>query len=141
MLPKTDISPSSEESRPAPSTSSSTPTRQLTIAMVGTRGVPAAYGGFETAVEEVGRRLAADGHRVVVYTRNSARRRREHVVLEVARLPALPLKQLETLSHSALSRLHLLRRRPDVAFLFNAANAPFLRLLRTARVPTALHMD
>ena len=69
MLPKTDISPSSEESRPAPSTSSSTPTRQLTIAMVGTRGVPAAYGGFETAVEEVGRRLAADGHRVVVYTR------------------------------------------------------------------------
>lgn len=141
MLPKTDISPSSEESRPAPSTSSSTPTRQLTIAMVGTRGVPAAYGGFETAVEEVGRRLAADGHRVVVYTRNSSDRRREHLGMEVVHLPALPLKQLETLSHSALSSLHLLRRRPDVAFLFNAANAPFLRLLRTARVPTALHMD
>ena len=37
---------------------------RLTIAMVGTRGVPAAYGGFETAIEEVGRRLAARGHDV-----------------------------------------------------------------------------
>ena len=30
----------------------------MRIAMVGTRGVPARYGGFETAVEEIGRRLA-----------------------------------------------------------------------------------
>src|SRR3712207_8474131 len=37
--------------------------------MVGTRGVPARYGGFETAVEEIGRRLADAGHRVVVYCR------------------------------------------------------------------------
>ncbi len=33
---------------------------RLTISMIGTRGVPAQYGGFETAVEEVGARLAAD---------------------------------------------------------------------------------
>ena len=42
---------------------------RLSIAMVGTRGVPARYGGFETAVEEIGRRLADGGHRVVVYCR------------------------------------------------------------------------
>ncbi len=39
----------------------------LRIAMVGTRGVPAAYGGFETAIEEIGSRLAARGHDVTVY--------------------------------------------------------------------------
>ena len=33
--------------------------RPLRIALVGTRGVPARYGGFETCVEEVGSRLAA----------------------------------------------------------------------------------
>ncbi|MGP9538182.1 DUF1972 domain-containing protein [Brachybacterium sp. AOP43-C2-M15] len=110
--------------------------------MVGTRGVPAAYGGFETAVEEVGRRLVSRGHRVVVYTRHSDDRRREHLGMEIVHLPALPQKQLETLSHSALSSVHLLvRERPDAAFLFNAANAPFLPLLRTARIPVALHMD
>ena len=42
---------------------------RLSIAMVGTRGVPARYGGFETAVEEIGRRLSDSGHRVVVYCR------------------------------------------------------------------------
>lgn len=110
--------------------------------MVGTRGVPAAYGGFETAVEEVGRRLVTRGHRVIVYTRNSSEKRREHLGMEIVHLPALPQKQLETLSHSALSSLHLLlRNRPDAALLFNAANAPFLPLLRAARVPVALHMD
>ena len=38
-------------------------TKTLHVAMIGTRGVPAAYGGFETAVEEVGRRLVERGHR------------------------------------------------------------------------------
>lgn len=110
--------------------------------MVGTRGVPAAYGGFETAVEEVGRRLVSRGHQVRVYTRGSETSHREHLGMEVVHLPALPQKQLETLSHSALSSLHLLvRQRPDAAFLFNAANAPFLPMLRAARLPTALHMD
>ncbi|MGP9745359.1 glycosyltransferase [Brachybacterium sp. AOP29-B2-41] len=110
--------------------------------MVGTRGVPAAYGGFETAIEEVGRRLVTRGHQVRVYTRNAENRSREHLGMDIVHLPALPQKQLETLSHSALSSLHLLlRNRPDVAFLFNAANAPFLPMLRAARLPAALHMD
>lgn len=117
-------------------------TRQLSIAMLGTRGVPAAYGGFETAVEEVGRRLVTRGHEITVYTRNGRTDLHDHLGMRIVHLPALPRKQLETLSHSALSTAHLLtRHRPDAAFLFNAANAPFLPLLRTRRVPTALHMD
>lgn len=114
----------------------------LTIAMVGTRGVPAAYGGFETAVEEVGRRLADRGHDVVVYTRGSESKEKRYLGMRVVHLPAVPVKQVETLSHTGLSALHLmLRRRPDAAFVFNAANSPFLPLLRLRRVPTALHMD
>ena len=41
------------------------------IAMIGTRGVPARYGGFETCVEEVGTRLADRGHQVTVYCRRA----------------------------------------------------------------------
>ena len=48
------------------------PPSPLRIAMIGTRGVPAAYGGFETAVEEIGSRLAARGHEVTVYCRRTA---------------------------------------------------------------------
>ncbi len=115
---------------------------RLTIAMVGTRGVPAAYGGFETAIEEVGRRLADRGHDVVVYTRGSERREKEYLGMRVVHLPAVPVKQVETLSHTGLSALHLIfRRRPDATFVFNAANSPFLPLLRLRRAPVALHMD
>lgn len=114
----------------------------LTIAMVGTRGVPAAYGGFETAVEEVGRRLADRGHDVVVYTRGSKSREKKYLGMRVVHLPAIPVKQVETLSHTGFSTLHLIfRRRPHAAFMFNAANSPFVPLFRLRRVPTALHMD
>ena len=114
------------------------------IAMLGTRGVPARYGGFETAVEEVGRRLADRGHRVVVYCRTSAEddaRPARHLGMELVHLPAARKRALETLSHSALSVGHLLGHRTDAAFVFNAANSPLLPLLRAARIPVATHVD
>lgn len=112
--------------------------------MIGTRGVPARYGGFETAVEEVGRRLVERGHRVVVYCRNPADgedRPRTHLGMELVHLPAARTRSLETLSHTALSVGHLLRHRTQAAIVFNAANAPLLPLLRTAGVPVATHVD
>lgn len=114
----------------------------MRIAMVGTRGVPAAYGGFETAIEEIGRRLVARGHQVVVYCRGGEDAPTEHLGMELVQLPAARRKSLETLSHTALSVLHLLRSpRPDAVFVFNAANAPFVPLLRLRRLPTAIHVD
>ena len=41
----------------------------MKIAILGTRGIPAAYGGFETLAEELSARLAARGHDVTVYAR------------------------------------------------------------------------
>lgn len=116
--------------------------RRLSIAMIGTRGVPARYGGFETAVEEVGARLAARGHEVRVYCRNgNSEVRREHAGMTLVTLPAVRHRALETLSHTGLSVMHLLTRRTDVAFVFNAANAPFLPAVRAARIPVATHVD
>lgn len=111
--------------------------------MVGTRGVPARYGGFETAVEEVGRRLVARGHEVRVYTRRAADGPKvdRYLGMEVVTLPALRRRSLETLSHTGLSVLHLLRDRCDLAFVFNAANAPWLPLVRVGRIPVATHVD
>lgn len=110
--------------------------------MIGTRGVPAAYGGFETAVEEIGKRLVARGHRVVVYCRTGSDKRSSYLGMRLVHLPALRVKAAETLSHTALSIIHsLTRSKPDVALVFNAANAPFLPLLRARGVPVAVHVD
>jgi glycosyltransferase involved in cell wall biosynthesis len=114
----------------------------MRIAMIGTRGVPAQYGGFETAVEEIGRRLVAGGHEVIVYCRNPGQRLTVHEGMELVNLPAIRSRAAETLSHTALSVGHVLvRRRPDVAFVFNAANAPFIPALHSAGIPVAIHVD
>lgn len=128
----------------------------MRIALVGTRGVPARYGGFETAVEEVGRRLVQSGHEVVVYCRRSPRGPRggrsteplptRHLGMELVHLPAVRHKVLETLSHTALSAAHLARerlagRRVDAAVVFNSANAPVLPVLRRLGIPVATHVD
>jgi len=113
----------------------------LRIALLGTRGVPARYGGFETAVEEIGAELAKRGHDVTVYCRSESASGRSYRGMRRIVVPSLKRKALETLTHTGLSALHALRHRPDVALVFNAANAPFVALLRLGRVPAALHID
>jgi glycosyltransferase involved in cell wall biosynthesis len=118
----------------------------MKVALIGTRGVPARYGGFETCVEEVGRRLVDRGHEVVVYCRapEGAERPQEHLGMRLVHLPAMRRRSLETLSHTGASVAHLWwdrKRRPDVALVFNAANAPWLPLIRAARTPVATHVD
>lgn len=120
--------------------------RPLRLAFIGTRGVPAQYGGFETAVEEIGRRLAARGHHVVVYRRAAEGETSSpsaHLGMELRTLPALRSKALETLSHTMLSAVHHRFNRPaEVVFLFNAANAVLLPIVRLrSRTPVAVHVD
>jgi len=116
----------------------------MRVAMVGTRGVPARYGGFETAIQEIGSRLVERGHDVVVYCRGAEKPRPDRFLgMELVHLPAARRKTLETLSHTALSVGHLFRHRDrfDAAIVFNAANAPFLPLIRARKLPVAVHVD
>lgn len=103
--------------------------------------MPARYGGFETAVEEVGSRLADRGHEVVVFCRGDAYPSGEYKGMSLVHLPALRSRIGETLSHTALSVLHRRARRSDVAFVFNCANAILLPMLRRQGVPVAVHVD
>jgi glycosyltransferase involved in cell wall biosynthesis len=112
---------------------------RLKIAIAGTRGIPARYGGFETFAEELSARLVERGHKVAVYCRDageSSWRGVERIVL-----PALRHKYFETVSHTLLSSLDALRRDFDVVLLCNAANAFVLPLLRAARIPVAINVD
>ncbi len=112
----------------------------MRLAILGTRGIPANYGGFETFAEELSTRLAARGHSVTVYgrTRQSAPVYRG-VRLQYA--PTIRHKYLDTIVHTLLSTLHLLWHRPDAALYCNAANAAFTILPRLAGVPVALNVD
>jgi glycosyltransferase involved in cell wall biosynthesis len=119
----------------------------LNIAILGTRGVPPRYGGFETFAAELGTRLVARGHGVTVYCRPD---RLKPVLTQdqdawngIRRivLPAIRHKYLETVSHSFLSALHAMCRHYDVVLVCNAANAFVLPLLRAARTGVAINVD
>ncbi len=115
----------------------------MRVAIMGTRGVPARYGGFETLAEELGRRLVARGHRVTVYGRRGAvepgLRRWRGMRLVV--LPAPQSKHLETVTHTLLSAIHAALTGYDAVLLCNAANAPWIRILQLAGIPVALNVD
>ena len=109
---------------------------------MGTRGVPALYGGFETAVEEIGKRLVTRGYDVTVYCRNPGQTMTEYEGMHLVNAPAIRHRIAETLSHSAASTAHaIIRDHPDVVLLLNAGNAPMLRPLKLAGIPTAIHLD
>jgi glycosyltransferase involved in cell wall biosynthesis len=113
------------------------------IAILGTRGVPAAYGGFETFAEELGARLVERGHEVTVYGRSHvvASGIREHRGMRVRRLPTIRHKYLDTVAHTALSVLDVLPRRFDVVLLCNNANAPFALVPRLTGAKVVLNVD
>ncbi len=115
----------------------------MRLALLGTRGIPAAYGGFETFAEELSARLAARGHEVTVYTRAhlAVPGLERHRGAAIRVLPALRTKSLETLSHTFLSALDAGRSRFDAVLLCNAANAPFIPLIHARGLPVALNVD
>ncbi len=112
----------------------------MRIAILGTRGIPARYGGFETFAEELATRLAERSHSVTVYGR--ARHSEPcHRGVDLQYLPTIRHKYLDTVVHTALSTLHLLAHRPEVALYCNAANALFTFLPRLVGVPVILNVD
>ncbi len=110
------------------------------IALLGTRGIPANYGGFETFAEELSTRLVERGHRVTVYCRQD-RSDLNYRGVQLQHLPTIRHKYFETLAHTAVSTWHLLFHRPDVALYCNGVNAIFTPWPRLLGVPVALNVD
>jgi glycosyltransferase involved in cell wall biosynthesis len=111
----------------------------MRIAILGTRGIPARYGGFETFAEELATRLAERGHHVSVYSRTPSPSPYRGV--ELRYLPSIRHKYFDTLAHTALSTAHLLCHRVDVALYCNGANAIFTAAPRLFGIPVALNVD
>ncbi|HVR29507.1 MAG TPA: DUF1972 domain-containing protein [Thermoanaerobaculia bacterium] len=118
-------------------------TRSLELALLGSRGIPARYGGYETLLEELGPRLAERGHRVTVYCRSHVvdPAIAEHRGCRLVVLPTVRRKHLDTPVHTLFSAFHAAERGFDAALVVNSANAMFVPILRAAEIPVALHVD
>ena len=117
--------------------------RKLHVAFLGTRGVPAAYSGFETFVEELGARLVERGHQVTVFNRYPfvPLREKHYRGMRIIRLRTIQRKSLDTLAHSFISCLLLPLVRPDVVYICGVGNAIFCGIVRLLGIPVVINVD
>lgn len=117
----------------------------MKIAILGARGIPACYSGYDTLVEELSRGLVeANSADVLVYCRTNYYHDRP-AYWHGIRLVYLPvprgIKALESLVHSFLSSLHVLTQDVDLIYFLDPANAPFCALLRCFGKRVVIHTD
>ena len=115
----------------------------MKIAIVGTRGIPNRYGGFEQFAEKISSTLVDCGHEVTVYCRKPFTEPDDVYDRRVQRviLPTIHQKHLDTWSSGLLANLHVAFSKQDVVLLCNVANSPFAWMPRVMGKPVALNVD
>lgn len=115
----------------------------MRIAILGIRGVPSGYSGYEAFAEEMGSRLVERGHEVLVYCRRAHFPQRPPVYrgMRLIYLPSWETKELSTFSHTFLAIWDVLFRKVDVALICNVANGPFCLISRLFGLKTAINVD
>jgi len=117
--------------------------KQMRIALLGSRGIPASYSGFETFYEQLATRLVQRGHEVTVYNRSHHVEFREPAYrgVRLVRMPSIPTKHLDTITHTLLSAVHATAGRYDVYYFCIVGNSPVCVLPQVFGKRTVLNVD
>ena len=115
----------------------------MKIGIMGFRGIPANYGGFETFVEELAPRLVQRGHDVTVYGRSNIidYDPKYYKGVRIRILPTINHKYLDTVAHTFLCVIDSCLRDYDIAFVLNAANSFCSFIPRLAGQKVVMNVD
>ncbi len=115
----------------------------MRIAYVGTMGIPARYGGFETCVEEIAIRLARKGHEITVYCgyRGSKPRTKSYKGVTLRYVPCLRNKFVDFPFRSFVSVLDGLHSNFDIIHFYGSDASPFALIPRMASSKTVISLD
>ena len=117
--------------------------KKLKIAIIGSRGYPYVYSGYETLVKELSERLVKKGHRVRVYCHRFLFKNRPKNIngIELIYTPSIKSKALSQLYNSFFSFLHVCFSDTDVVLVVNSANGPFGILTKLFMKKTCINVD
>jgi glycosyltransferase involved in cell wall biosynthesis len=113
--------------------SRATAPQTLRIAIIGHRGIPSSYGGFETFAEEIGKCLQRLGCSTVAYCRSNYFKEKPTTYhgIRLIYLHTISNKYLDTFFHSFISTVHtIIKNTSDVVIMVNVGNAPFALLAK-----------
>ncbi|MDD5644410.1 MAG: DUF1972 domain-containing protein [bacterium] len=116
----------------------------MKVAFLGSRGIPACYGGYDTLMEELALGLVSRGeNEIIVYCRSNYFEDKPKNLkgIKLVYLPTVRIKPFESIIHSFLSSIHVLFQDVKVVFFVDPANAPFFLLLRLFGKKIVVHTD
>lgn len=117
--------------------------RPLKVAILGTRGYPYVYSGYETFVKEMGERLVSRDIDVTVYCHSPLFKEKPKMVngIHLVYIPSIETKSLSQLTGSFFSFIHVCFSKADVVFVANSANGPFGIFTKIFGKPSVINVD
>jgi glycosyltransferase involved in cell wall biosynthesis len=115
----------------------------FSIAIIGSRGYPHVYSGYETLVKHLAEALVAKGINVRVYCHAPLFKSRPKQVngVNLVYVPTLSSKALAQPIQSFLSFMHLITKRVDAVLVVNVSNGPFGVITKILGIPTLINVD
>jgi glycosyltransferase involved in cell wall biosynthesis len=119
------------------------PNATLKLAIIGSRGYPYVYSGYETLVKALAERLPAKGVEITVYCHAHLFPKKPAMVngIRLVYIPTLPFKSLAQPIHSFFAFWHMVFTKVDVALVLNVSNGPFGIIARLFGKPTMMNVD
>ena len=115
----------------------------MKLAIIGSRGYPYVYSGYETFVKELSERLVLKGIDVHVYCHKNLFHTYPPLVkgVRLHYIPTIEKKSLSQLVHSTLCMLHTIGRGYDALLVVNAANGPLGIIPKLTGTKTLINVD
>ena len=117
--------------------------KKLKIAIIGSRGYPYVYSGYETLVKELSERLVESGYDVTVYCHTKLFNKKPKKVngINLVYTPSVNSKVFSQLFNSFFSFIHVCFSKNDIVFVVNSANGPFGLLTKIFRKKSCINVD
>lgn len=118
----------------------------IRIAFIGTKGLPAKWGGIEKYIEELGKRLVLRGHEVTVfgsrwYCNNDMT---HHLGMRIRKVPTIRMQATDALTNAFFSSMVMIFEQYDIVHFHGYASyffVPFIKRIGKKTVVTAHGME
>ena len=118
-------------------------TSKLKISIIGTKGYPYVYGGYETFIKEISERLVKKNCKITIYCHKGLFKKRPNKLNEInlVYIPSIETKILSQPIHSFFSIIHSCISKSDLIFVVNSANGPFGIITKFFKIPSLINVD
>ncbi|MBN2031216.1 glycosyltransferase [bacterium] len=116
--------------------------KNLSIAIIGTKGYPFVYSGYETFVAELANQLK-DKFKIHIYCQRALFKTRERKIngIYLHYIPSVQNKYLAHITHGLLCTIHALFKKFDIVFYLNVCYGPFGYICKWFRISALINTD